>query len=666
MPNALINETSPYLLQHANNPVNWYPWNVETLQRAKDENKPMIISIGYAACHWCHVMEHESFENESVAKIMNANFICIKVDREERPDVDQIYMNAVQLLSGRGGWPLNAFALPDARPFYAGTYYPKDNWISLLERIQHLFKSDIHRLKEQATAITNGIIESDQIAEQTNATEFKSEDFSQIVEHFIHSFDSKFGGFGSSPKFPMPVDYQFLLSALYYTKDDRIASMLGMSLDKMAIGGIFDQVGGGFYRYSVDSYWKIPHFEKMLYDNGQLLELFANAYHYTKKEIYRSIVMRTVDFIKREMISEEGGIYSALDADSEGEEGKYYVWSDSELKSVLGDDYTLLSDIYDFKLDGNWEHGNNVFHQWEDDTLFSEKHKIDESDIIKIKENAFTKLLQIRNNRIRPGLDDKQLLAWNAMCISGLVAAGNSLNDNSYIELAVQSMDFLRKNFIRENGEVFRTYKNGNAKIIGFLEDHAFLISACIDLYQSTFNIDYLNLAKSQTDYVVEHFQNVENGFFYFTSDRAEKLVARKMELSDNVIPASNSQMALNLIRLSYFYDDPSYRDMSKKMISSMSESVIKHGRFYSNWAKVMLWHVYPPIEIAILGENALDLRLQFNDYYTGHTLFLGGTEDNLPLLQSKYVKGQNRIYVCHNKTCQQPVESITEALKQI
>lgn len=662
--NKLIDENSPYLLQHAHNPVNWYPWGEEALEKARLENKAIIISVGYAACHWCHVMEHESFEDKAVAQIMNDHFVSIKVDREERPDIDQIYMNAVQLLSGRGGWPLNAIALPDGRPFYGGTYFPKENWMSLLTQINTLFNQDKEKLIKQAEALTQGISESELIQLNQSELKFTKEDHENSVQHYLQSLDTKFGGMGNAPKFPMPVDYQFLLSSLYYLKDDKIAYALGLTLDKMALGGIFDQAGGGFARYSVDSFWKVPHFEKMLYDNGQLISLYANAYKYTKKDLYKETVEKTIDFIQRELMSDENAFYSALDADSEGVEGLFYIWKKEELYRILAEDFPIIESIYEITEEGNWENGYNILHQWEDDETVAKKLSIPIQILKETKERAFIELMKIRKERIRPALDDKVILSWNALMLKGLIDAYRSFSKPEFLELAIKNADFLLDNMINKDQSAFRSYKNSKGKITAFLDDHAFLIDALIELYQASFDIKWLHSAKEQMDYVIENFSDEKSGMFFYTSLKSERLIARKMEISDNVIPASNSQMAINLKRLAYFYDDSDYHKRSNQMLNNMIDSVKNQGRFFSNWGNLLLWNLYEPVEIAIVGENAKALRQEFDEYYIGNALFLSGNETDLDLLKNKAVDGKTLIYVCHNKNCQRPVETVKEALE--
>ncbi len=474
-PNRLIDETSPYLLQHAFNPVDWHAWNAVTLEKAKIQNKLILVSVGYSACHWCHVMAHESFEDEEVAKIMNENFICIKVDREERPDVDQIYMDAVQLISGRGGWPLNCFALPDGRPFWGGTYFPKEQWKEILNSIIQLYSTQREKLLQQASEITEGIKRNDFINPDAGTSGFDKEMTDDMVQHFSARFDNLEGGSKGAPKFPMPNNLLFLLRYYSQSRKPEFLAHVELTLKKMAAGGIYDQIGGGFARYSVDEHWHIPHFEKMLYDNAQLVSLYSEAYKLTKDEQYKDIIIETLEFVKRELTSPEGGFYSSLDADSEGVEGKYYVWEKNELEDLLGQNAPIIIDYFGIDQDAYWENGKNVLIKAVTISQLAEKYNKPEEVVRNLISESREKLLSKRSERARPDLDDKILTSWNGLMVKGYVDAYLATGKNEYLECAVKNANFLLKNMNTPNGGLYRSYKEGKSTVIGFLEDYAFV-----------------------------------------------------------------------------------------------------------------------------------------------------------------------------------------------
>ncbi|MCF8388654.1 MAG: thioredoxin domain-containing protein, partial [Bacteroidales bacterium] len=551
--NHLINESSPYLLQHAGNPVDWYPWGKEALEKSRNENKPMIISVGYAACHWCHVMEKESFEDESVAKLMNDHFVCIKVDREERPDIDQVYMIAAQLITGRGGWPLNAFALPDGKPFYAGSYFPKENWRDILNQIHKLWTNEPDKLQEQSDSVLKGLKETEVIKAPGEKAKINKERIESAWESWKTSVDLEWGGQKGAPKFPMPSNYNFLLTYHFYNKDEDALLAVKTTLDRMAKGGIYDHVGGGFARYSVDNKWHVPHFEKMLYDNAQLVSLYAHTWQVIEEDRYEEVIAETLAFVKRELTSEEGGFFSSLDADSEGEEGKYYTWTEDELKEILDQDFELIKDYFNVTKDGNWE-GTNVFWVTRKNLWFLDKYKITLKEFKQKVNSAKEKLLKAREKRVRPALDDKILTSWNAMMLKAYVDAFRVFDRKEYLEVAIRNAEFIADKMYRKEGGLFRNYKNGKASINAFLDDYAMSIQAMISLYQATFDEKWLGFALELNSHVMQHFFDSKSGMFYYTSDQDEALVVRKMELADNVIPASNSVMAHNLFLLGALY----------------------------------------------------------------------------------------------------------------
>jgi hypothetical protein len=666
MPNQLQYSSSPYLLQHANNPVDWYPWGKEALDKAKAENKLILVSIGYSACHWCHVMEHESFESEEVAKLMNQFFVCIKIDREERPDIDQIYMNAVQLMTGRGGWPLNCFCLPDQRPIYGGTYFPKKDWMNLLTNLAHFYETKPAEAEDYARKLTEGIQQSEKLNFIKEDKTYKLEDLQEILEPWKMLFDFSEGGHNRSPKFPMPNNWDFLMKAAILLKDEAAHVIVRLTLDKMAAGGIYDHLGGGFARYSVDGKWHIPHFEKMMYDNGQLLGLYADGFKWSKEERYQEIVEETFDWLQREMTSAEGGFYSALDADSEGVEGKFYTWEKQEIDAVLGSEADLFNTFYEVSEDGNWEeeHINNLWIRQEKEPV-AEAFQISEVELNQRIAAAKVKLLAVRGQRIRPGLDDKILTSWNSLMIKGLCKAYQAFADDKYLDLALKNYKFLNKNMVQTEGGLYRNYKNGKASINGFLDDYALFIEAIIYLYECTFDEAYLHQAKALTDYTLDHFRDDESGMFFYTSNLDEALIARKYETTDNVIPASNSVMAYNLKRLSQFFNEKRYEKIYQHLLKMVQPQMKSYGSGYSNWASILLEEVKGCVEIVITGPNYSHQRKELAKNYIPNQIILGGTQGNLPLLQDKFI-GETKIFVCKDKSCNLPVNDVNEAIKQI
>ncbi len=654
--NELVNETSPYLLQHAHNPVNWTGWNQGAFEKAKKEDKLLIISIGYSACHWCHVMEHESFEDTAVAGIMNEHFVSIKVDREERPDVDQIYMDAVQLITGRGGWPLNAIALPDGKPIYAGTYFPKEHWIQVLLYFVDYWKNHRAEALERAEEITRGIKITDSVTLQPNA-QYISNDRAAIFAKFDSVTDYERGGRRGAPKFPMPVNYRYLLRNYYYTQNNKALKAVTVTLDNMMNGGIYDHVGGGFARYSVDADWIIPHFEKMLYDNAQLISLYAEAYQVTGNIRYREVVEGIYEFCERELSDSSGGFYAALDADSEGEEGKFYVWTYQELKQILGSRFDEFSTVYDISEQGNFEGKNNLVRRPGTDNVNGADIKLWQSI-----------LLEERNKRIRPRLDDKILTSWNALMISGCLDAYNALGDSRFLERALKCGAFIETQMLQADYSLKRNYKNGKANISGFLDDYSFTCNAFISLYQATFNHHWLSQANNIATYVIQHFSNINNGLFFYTSINDDPLIARKTETSDNVIPASNSCMAIALFKLGTLLDNQDYLKIARRAADNIKASLTEHPLYYANWAILCNWLIDAPYEIAICGENALALNSALNKHFLPNAIISGSTEPSakLPLLIDKYKTEETLIYVCQNKTCQLPVKEVGIVLQQI
>ncbi len=654
--NRLQTETSPYLLQHAQNPVDWFPWGAEALSKAKAENKPILVSIGYSACHWCHVMEHESFEKEEVAEVMNRHFVSIKIDREERPDIDAIYMDAVQAMGVHGGWPLNVFLMPDGKPFYGGTYYPKQNWIKLLEAVHHGFMNNQDQLQKSAEGFTENMLFSDteKYGLVVDSHVFTKDDLEKMYQKIAQTFDTDWGGFEKSPKFPMPSVWQFLLRYAHLQKDESALNHLKFTLNKMAIGGIYDQLGGGFARYSVDGEWFCPHFEKMLYDNGQIVSLYAQAFTLTQEPLYKEIIYETIEWLDREMTSPEGGFYSALDADSEGVEGKFYVWAQQEIEEILGEDAPKFCQNYQVSEYGNWEHGVNIL--WKKRATLNADFK-----------ESIEKLMAKRAERIRPGLDDKILCSWNGLMLNGLVDAYRAFGDEAFLNLALRNAHFIKDNFLKDN-TLSHSYKNGETKIQGFLEDYASVIDAYINLYQATFDENWLHVAEKLTLYVCQNFYDENEQLFYFTDSNAEELIARKKEIFDNVIPCSNSMMAQNIYTLGVLLDREDFKDLSILMVSKMKKLLLSNVDYLTNWACLATNLVSPTAEIALVGKDANEFRKEIDlKFYPNKVLSGTLTQSDLPLLESRISKeGETQIFVCYNKTCQLPVKSVEKAFEQL
>ncbi len=668
--NNLINETSPYLLQHAHNPVDWHAWNPETLKLAKSQNKLLLISVGYAACHWCHVMEHESFEDTLVAQVMNKDFINVKVDREERPDVDQVYMNAVQLMTGHGGWPMNVIALPDGRPVWGGTYFKKEQWISALTQISKLYLEKPEKLYEYADKLEAGIKSMDMVNLNTDEPVFKNEFLEESVANWSQQFDHKDGGMNRAPKFMMPNNYHFLLRYAYQNNEKKLLDYVNLTLKKMAYGGVFDQIGGGFSRYSVDTKWHVPHFEKMLYDNGQLVSLYSDAYLITKNELYKDIVSQTLEYINRDMTAENGAFYSSLDADSDNpkgklEEGAFYVWKKQELKTILKQDFELFSDYYNINDYGLWENDNYVLIRKDDDDSIIEKYKITKEQLTEKKNSWKNELLSIRNKRPKPRLDDKTLTSWNAIMLKGYVDAYRVFGNKEYLEIAEKNANFILNTQLREDGGLNHNYKNGKSSINGYLEDYATTIDAFLALYENTLNETWLITARNLANYTFDNFFDETNRMFYVTSNEDHELISKTIEYRDNVIPASNSIMAKNLFKLSHYFDNEHFRNTSLTMLNNVKPEIQEYPSGFSNWLDLMLNYTSPYYEVAVVGKDAVSKISELNKFYIPNKLIAGSTaENNLPLLENRFVPNETFIYVCVNNTCRLPVSNINDAIK--
>ncbi len=670
--NKLIHESSPYLLQHAHNPVNWQGWNEDAWKQAREENKLVLISIGYSACHWCHVMEHESFEDENVARIMNDHFICIKVDREERPDVDQIYMSAVQLMTGHGGWPLNCFATPDGRPVYGGTYFPKDKWMNVLFNLSDLWKTEPEKVHDYAAQLTDGVRRSELIVAKNEQSPIRFDSLAKSWNNWSKRIDNTEGGPNKAPKFPLPNNYLFLLhlgqsSLTDHTLREGINRHLHLTLKKMAFGGIYDQVGGGFARYSTDTLWKVPHFEKMLYDNAQLIFLYCEAWLVNPDPLYKTIVYETLAFIKRELTSREGFCYSALDADSEGVEGKYYIWTEEELKELCGTDFPLLAALLSVDEDGLWEHEEYILLRREEEDELCTRFNLSKTELKEKTDRLKAKLLVRREQRIRPGLDDKSLTSWNALMISAWVQAYKVFGDPDFLQSALLIAEHIQAKVSKPDGGLFHTYKNGKAGINGFLEDYCFYTESLIALYEVTFDEKWLMKASQLCDYTLKYFYDPESKFFWFTSSQDQPLICRKFELSDNVIPSSNSSMGKCLFLLGHFTDNPDYLAKAEHMLQQVQEELEGYGAGYSNWGILQLRMLQPLYEVVFVGKDVDEKREIIQKHYFSNVIFAGSSsESSIPLLKNRFKDGQTLIYVCREKSCLAPVSDPGEALKML
>ncbi len=662
--NALADETSPYLLQHAHNPVNWRPWSQEALKDAGKEKKLVLVSIGYSSCHWCHVMEEETFEDEAVAKIMNENFINIKVDREERPDVDQVYMTALQLISGNGGWPLNVITLPNGKPLYGGTYHTREQWTKVLTKISDLYNNDPKKAAEYSDMVAAGISDANIIEPAKDISSLTEETVAKSVANWKPNWDLKKGGEKGRQKFMIPTNLSFLLDYALLTGDDSARAHVKNTLDKMALGGVYDQLGGGFYRYSTDPDWKVPHFEKMLYDNAQLLSLYAKAYQIFKNPEYKAVVFETIEFLDREMMNVAGGYFAALNADSEGEEGKFYAWQEDELKSVLGSDFELFASYYNIKPKAIWEEGKYVLHRPKGDSAFETEQSITQNKLEASKKVWHDKLLKARDERIRPSTDDKIITSWNALLINGFVDVYETFGQAEHLDKAKSIFEFIRAKSYG-NGTLVHTYKKGSRQKEGFLEDYAFLTDASLQLYSATMDTKYLNFAQKLTERAETLFFDKASGMYRYND--GDELIAKIIKTDDGVLPSPNSVMANNLFVLGHIEYNIEYIEKAQRMLSAMIPMITEHAPSYSKWNALLLNTAYPYYEIAVVGKNAEPLLQELNQNYVPNTMVVGSTsESSLPLFEDRYFDDGTFIYVCKNTTCKLPVESVDKALEQL
>ena len=678
MPNRLIHETSPYLLQHAHNPVDWYPWGSEALRRAKEEDKPILLSVGYSACHWCHVMERESFEDRRIAEMMNDSFVCIKVDREERPDIDSIYMTAVQTLTGHGGWPMTVFLTPDARPFYGGTYFPPDDrggmpaFPRVLQAMSQAYQEDRGEVIRATEQLLNRMEQAS--ADVRSLDPLSIDVLYQAYGGLSSQFDDRYGGIGMQPKFPQPMVYEFLLRYYLRSNDYEALEIVDLTLDRMANGGIFDQIGGGFHRYSTDMYWLVPHFEKMLYDNALLSRLYLHAYQITGKAAYRRVVEETLDYVAREMTDPSGGFYSAQDADSEGVEGKFFVWRPEQIVAVLGpDDGEIINDYFGVTIDGNFE-GRSILNVPVDRIDFARGRKISERDFNDLLDRSMAKLLDARNARVHPGRDDKILTAWNALMLHSFAEAGAVLDRPDYMGIANQNAEFILENLVSE-GRLLRTYREGKAKLNGYLEDYAFLIDALIALHEATLEPRWAEEAITLGRSMVDLFWDGAREQFYDTGSDHEQLIVRPRDITDNALPCGNSMAVDVLLRLSTIAGDDDFQRRAATTLRSMRELMTRFATGAGHWLCALDFYLSTPKEVAIIGapveHTTSELLYEVSRHYIPNRVVLGRSDGQLvltgaPLLEGRQQKdGIPTAYVCENYVCQLPVTT-PEALARL
>jgi len=656
--NELYKETSPYLLQHKNNPIHWKAWNDQALAQAKQQNKLLVVSVGYSACHWCHVMEEECFEDHDVAKVMNQYYVSIKVDREERPDVDAIYMKALQLMTKQGGWPLNVVCLPDGRPIWGATYVNKNTWTETLLELQELFENQLEKVLDYAEKLQAGIAHLGLVkTEETQNLDLANLDL--LVKKWERSFDWDYGGPARAPKFMMPTNLNFLQNYAVNFKNSDVLKYVDLTLVKMAQGGLFDVVEGGFSRYSVDLRWHIPHFEKMLYDNGQLLQTYASAYKRTHNKLYQEVCLKTIEFIKNNWLTTNGLIYSAYDADSINaheklQEGAFYFWTKTELAAILGPDFAWFEVLYNVNEFGLWEDDVYVLIQSQSREQVAEQFNMTHADLSQKNNEALQKLNQYRQkNRKLPRIDDKCLTSWNAIWVLGVLECYEAFKDESLLTLAKNTLNSMIKLMLDEDsGILYRNYKNENRTISGFLDDYAITCQALIKMYQNTLNTSYVNYAKQLTDYCLDHFYNKEVGLFEYKNKTDQKLIAKHFETEDNVIPSSNALMGQNLWILHLLYENKHYQETALKMIATLVPN-IDYASAYSEWLQLLLWVQNDFEHLIFTGENAQNLVKHQRSLYNANAYVFGTASiNNIPIYQHKFDATKNQKFVCTNTQC--------------
>ena len=672
--NNLIHETSPYLLQHADNPVNWYGWNDEALKKAKDENKPIFLSIGYSACHWCHVMAHESFENNDVAEFMNENFVNIKVDREERPDIDDIYQKVCQIATGQGGWPLSIFLTPDQKPFYAGTYFPvldsygRPGFGSICRQLAQAWKEKPKDVEKSAESFLYALQKTEKI---TTPSKLERTLLDEAAMNLFQLGDPTYGGFGSAPKFPNAANISFLFRYAKMANLSKFNEFALKTLKKMAKGGIFDQIGGGFHRYSTDTKWLVPHFEKMLYDNALMPVNYCEAYQITKDPFYLDVLQKTLDFVLREMTSSEGGFYSAYDADSEGVEGKFYVWTKHEIKEILGDEAEIFCLYFDVTDGGNWE-GNSILCNNLNTSTIAFNFGISEEKVHEIIDSCSKKLLEVRSKRVSPGLDDKILVSWNSLMITAFAKGYRVTNDIRYLNAAKNCISFIEKNlFVDDN--LLRTYKNGNAKINGYLEDYSYFINALLDVFEIEPNQKYLKLALKLGTHLIDHFWDSENNSFFMTSDNHEKLIIRPKSNYDLSLPSGNSVSSFVMLRLYHLSQEQSFLDISIKIMESQAQMAAENPFGFGYLLNTLSVYLEKPIEITIINsENSEICDSLFTTYLPSSFMVTIENSEQLNALtdyhffSGKSFEDQTSVFICKNFSCSLPLHTLDEVNSEL
>jgi len=667
--NNLIHETSPYLLQHAENPVNWYGWNDEALQKAKDENKPIFLSVGYSACHWCHVMAHESFENNDVAEFMNENFVNIKVDREERPDIDDIYQKACQITTGQGGWPLSVFLTPDQKPFYVGTYFPvldsygRPGFGSICRQLAQAWNEKPKDIEKSAESFIHALNKTEKI---TVHTKLERTLLDEAAMNLFQLGDPTYGGFGSAPKFPNAANISFLFRYSQMANLPKFNEFALKTLNKMAKGGIFDQIGGGFHRYSTDTKWLVPHFEKMLYDNALMSVNYCEAYQITKDQFYLDILQKTLDFVLREMTSPEGGFYSAYDADSEGVEGKFYVWTKKEIKEILGSDADLFCLYFDVTDGGNWE-GNSILCNNLNTSTVAFNFGISEQEVYEIINSCSKKLLEIRSKRISPGLDDKVLVSWNSLMITAFAKGYRITNDVRYLDAAKNCIAFIEKSlFVDDN--LLRTYKNGTAKINGYLEDYSYFVNALLDVFEIEPDSKYLKLALKLGHHLIDHFWDSENNSFFMTSDNHEKLIIRPKSNYDLSLPSGNSVSSFVMLRLYHLSQKQSFLDISIKIMESQAQIAAENPFGFGYLLNTLSLYLEKPIEITVINsENSELCKSLLTNYLPNSFMVTIQNSDQLnsiseyPFFSGKSFEEKTSVFICKNFSCSLPLHTLDE-----
>ncbi len=667
--NNLIHETSPYLLQHAHNPVNWYGWNKEALKKAKDENKPIFLSIGYSSCHWCHVMAHESFENEDTAKFMNENFVNIKVDREERPDIDDIYQKVCQIATGQGGWPLSIFLTPDQKPFYVGTYFPvldsygRPGFGSICRQLSQAWREKPKDIESSAENFLNTLSKTEKVS---TPSKLERSILDEAAMNLFQLGDSTYGGFGSAPKFPNAANISFLFRYAKLSGLSKFTEFGLKTLKKIANGGIFDQIGGGFHRYSTDSKWLVPHFEKMLYDNALIPVNYVEAFQITKDPFYLEILKKTLDFVLREMTSPYGGFYAAYDADSEGIEGKFYVWKKSEIKEILGDDADIFCLFYDVTDGGNWE-GNNILCNNLNISTVAFNFGITEEKVREILYSCSKKLLDVRSKRTTPGLDDKILVSWNSLMITAFAKGYRVTNDSRYLDAAKNCISFIENNLF-SGDRLLRTYKNKTAKIDGYLEDYSYFINSLLDVFEIEPNPKYLKLSLKLGHHLVNHFWDAENNSFFMTSDNHEKLIIRPKSNYDLSLPSGNSVSAFVMLRLFHFSQDQQFLEITTKILESQAQMAAENPFGFGYLLNTLSIYLEKPVEITIINtENSKLCESIFLKYLPNSMTVTVQNSEQLsvlsqyPFFAGKSFEEKTSAFICKNFSCSLPLHTIDE-----